>query len=360
MSPAELEPLFPQATRDGLQKLREQIALLEKHPPAPPAAMGVCEGDPTDVAVHVRGSHLTLGERVPRSVLRMVSAGPHSPTIDAQHSGRLELAEWLTRPDHPLLARVMVNRVWRWHFGRGLVETTDNFGKVGARPENPELLDWLAVEFIHSGWSIKHLHRLIMSSATYRMGSTVAEDAARRDPGNRLLSRATARRMEAEELRDSVLFVAGSLDDTMGGTMLTTANRTHIFDHTSKDDTVYASQRRSVYLPVIRNHLHDVFTLFDYTDASVPNGHRPTSTVPSQALYLMNSDFLAEAAKGLADRVWQRPGDDDARTDQCAVPNRPWPSGVADGDRTGDGVSATLRSGRVARLSSCIFRRAVG
>ncbi len=302
--PKDIEKTLSQEQQAELQRRRQQIADLEEDAPVAPTAMGVADGEPTDVPVHIRGSHLTLGDPAPRGVLPMLPVGHMHAAVPADHSGRLELANWLTHPDHPLLAHVMVNRIWRWHFGRGLVETTDNFGRLGARPDYPELLDWLSVEFIESGWSIKHLHRLLMHSATYQMRSHTDGAVAQRDQENRWLGHANLRRLEAEELRDSLLFVAGELDMNMGGSLLTTANRSHIFDHTSKDDTVYASRRRSVYLPVVRNHLHDAFTLFDYTDASVPNGNRQVSTVPSQALYLMNSDFLAEIGKRLAEELY--------------------------------------------------------
>jgi hypothetical protein len=206
----------------------------------------------------------------------------------------------------------MVNRVWRWHFGRGLVATPDNFGRLGERPSHPELLDWLAAEFVASGWSLKQLHREIMLSAVYQQtsevrgqGSEAGEESV--DPQNRLLWRANMRRLDADELRDAMLFVGGQLDETMGGTLLALENRAFFFDHTSIDETSYDSRRRSVYLPVVRNHLADSFTLFDYADAAVPTGDRPTSTVASQALYLLNSDFAATSAAAFARRVLQMP-----------------------------------------------------
>ncbi|MCA9248462.1 MAG: PSD1 domain-containing protein [Planctomycetales bacterium] len=303
--PEKPEESFPQATRDELAKQRASIAEIEKQAPQPPAAMGVHDGEAQNAALHIRGSHLTLGDLVPRGVPRSIGAtfAAGKPAIGAQSSGRLELARWLTDPQNPLTVRVVVNRVWRWHFGRGLVETADNFGQLGSEPTHPELLDWLAADFIDSGWSLKKLHRRIMLSATYRMASAADRAVLERDPENRLLSRFPARRLEAEEVRDAMLAVAGQLDMTMGGSMLGTENRKHVFDHTSKDDTTYVAPRRSVYLPVIRNHLHDSFSLFDYADASVPNGNRNTSTVASQALYLMNSDFVQDVASHLAARL---------------------------------------------------------
>jgi len=184
-----------------------------------------------------------------------------------------------------------------------LVETTDNFGLRGERPSNPELLDWLTISFQQNGWSIKQLHRQIMLSATYQLGSQYDPQSAEVDPRNELFWRARIHRLEAEELRDALLSVSGQLDTTMGGPSIATKNYTLVFNHTSKDETKYDKHRRSVYLPVIRNHLHDSFTLFDYTDASLSNGNRNTSTVASQALYLMNSEFLSEVSGQLAERV---------------------------------------------------------
>lgn len=218
-------------------------------------------------------------------------------------SGRRELAQWLTDPRHPLTARVLVNRFWRWHFGAGLVTTTDNFGLLGERPTHPELLDWLAKRFIADGWSLKALHRLILNSSTYQQSSSVSEKAAELDPENRLWSHFSVRRLDAEEVRDAMLFVSGQLDRTMGGSLLKVKNRGYLFDHTSIDTTDYNSKRRSLYLPVIRNNVFDLFQLLDFPDPAVPIGDRSTTTVATQALLMMNSDFVMQAADDLAARV---------------------------------------------------------
>ena len=311
--PAEPEKSFPPETQQELKQLRDQLAALEKAAPQPPTAMSVSEGAVADTTLRLRGDHLAKGEVVPRGFPDALLAKPVA--LGSGASGRLELAEWLTQADHPLTARVMVNRVWRWHFGRGLVATPDDFGQMGERPDHPELLDWLAVEFIESGWSMKHLHRLIMSSAVYQMDSLPREPGATVDPDNRWLWRANVRRLRAEEIRDATLHLAGQLDLSMGGSILNVDNRAFIFDHTSKDETSYDSRQRSIYLPVIRNHLADAFALFDYADAAVPNGDRASSTVPAQALYLMNSDFQIRAAAELAARILAAPeaADDEQR-----------------------------------------------
>ncbi len=329
--PENPEPSYPQSTRDELKLLRDGLANLEKQKPLPPATMGVKEGAVTNVAVHLRGSHLKLGETVARR-FPLILAAAKTPALSDKQSGRLELARWMTAADSAagaLTARVMANRIWRWHFGRGIVTTTDNFGRLGERPTNPPLLDWLASQFVSSGWSLKEMHRLIMLSRTYQMSSRFDERSARIDPSNRLMWRTQVRRLQAEEFRDTILSVTGSLDRQMGGSLLNAENRKHIFDHTSKDNTTYATQRRSVYLPVVRNHLCDAFTLFDYTDASMLNGNRTASVVPSQALYIMNSAFVVNSAKSLANRLASAESTDEARIRllyQMCYARRPSPS----------------------------------
>ncbi|MCE9531362.1 MAG: DUF1553 domain-containing protein, partial [Planctomycetes bacterium] len=218
-------------------------------------------------------------------------------------SGRLELAQWLTSKSHPLTARVLVNRVWRWHFGQGLVRSVDNFGRLGEKPSHPQLLDWLAIRFVVDGWSIKKLHRSILLSSTYRMSAAHNPKAAEIDPDNQLLWRMNPRRLDAEEIRDALLVVSGTLDRALGGPSLQVKNRDYLFDHTSKDKTTYDSKRRSIYLPVIRNNLYDVFQLFDSTDATVINGDRASTTVATQALFWMNSKIVLEAAERLTSSV---------------------------------------------------------
>jgi mono/diheme cytochrome c family protein/cytochrome c553 len=290
-----------------LAKLRADLAGLEKAVTELPSAMGVTEGKPTDVPVLRRGNHLTPAAVVARR-FPVALAGEKQPALPADWSGRLELAKWLTDPKHPLTPRVMVNRVWRWHFGKGLVRSTDNFGLIGEKPTHPELLDWLAAEFVHDGWSLKKLHKRVMLSATYQISSAHDATAATADPDNRLLWRANVRRLEAEAIRDSLLAAGGLLDRTPGGPALAhVKNHDYLFDHTSKDRTTYAGDRRSVYLPVIRNNLYDVFQLFDAPDAAVPNGDRATTTVPTQALFFMNSELAIRAADAMAGRVLAKP-----------------------------------------------------
>jgi hypothetical protein len=294
-----------------LKQRKAELAQLEKSGPNVATAMGVTEAEVVDAPVMRRGNHLTPGKVVPRR-FPAVLAGATQPTLPPKSSGRLELARWLTTKDHPLTARVMVNRIWRWHFGQGLVRSVDNFGRLGEKPTHPELLDWLARSFVEGGWSVKALHRLILLSSTYQMSSAHDADGARIDPDNRLLWRMNVRRLEAEAIRDNLLAVGGTLDRTMGGSLLHVANRGYLFDHTSKDATQYDRPRRSLYLPVIRNNLYAVYQLFDATDATVSNGDRATTTVATQALFAMNSELAMQASEHLAARLLARADLDDS------------------------------------------------
>ncbi len=294
------EDQLPEETRTQLMALRETLKQLEQSIPELPTAMGVTDGDVINARILMRGNHLSPGRSVERGVPVVLAADGFS--VAAKHSGRLEFANWMASDKNPLTARVIANRVWRWHFGRGLVATADNFGRLGESPSHPALLDWLASELIHSGWSLKSLHRTIMLSQTWQLGSESNAAAEIADPDNHLHWRWSVQRLEAESVRDAVLAATGLLDRTPGQSMLHVKNREFLFDHTSKDGTSYKSMRRSVYLPVIRNNLYDAMSLFDCTDGTVPNGDRASSTVASQALFLMNSDLVIEAADHLANK----------------------------------------------------------
>lgn len=308
--PADFEKQFPDETKKELTALRDQLKKLEAEGAALiPTSMGAVDGKVTDLAVHLRGSHLTLGTLVPRRVPEVFSTFD-APKFSSERSGRLELAQWLTHPKNPLTARVIVNRVWRWHFGQGLVRSVDNFGILGETPSHPELLDWLAQDFISNGWSLKALHRRLMLTSTYQRSVGSASD---KDPENRLLSHFDMRRMDAEVIRDSALAISGLLDRATGGSLLHVKNRDYFFDHTSIDRTKYDSRKRTIYLPVVRNHLYDVLALFDSTDATVSNGDRGSSTVAPQSLFLMNSDLMHAAADALAKKLHAVPDADDAR-----------------------------------------------
>jgi hypothetical protein len=306
-----IEELARMETPDAkatLKRLRDELAKLEKAGPTIPTAMGVADGTIMDAPTHPRGNHMKLGKVIPRHV-PVILAKEHAPSFDAKTSGRLELARSLVQPDHPLTGRVMVNRIWRWHFGHGIVRSTDNFGTLGELPSDQLLLDWLALRFVEDRWSIKAMHRLIMLSSTYQMSASADPKA---DPENRFHGRANVRRLEAEAIRDAILAVGGVLDKSQEGSMLHVKNREYLFDHTSKDTTSYDSRRRSLYLPVIRNNVYDVFQLFDYPDPAVPSGDRATTTVAPQALFLLNSDFTMKICDHLAESLFKEAGLDDA------------------------------------------------
>ena len=284
--------------------LQAELLKLEKNAPELPTALGVIDAKPTQAVLLKRGNHLTPGDKVKRGFPAILTDQPSA--LPLQQSGRLELARWLIDKDHPLTSRVMVNRVWRWHFGSGLVRSTDNFGRLGEDPSHPQLLDWLAHRFMESGWSLKKLHRRIVLSSTYQMSSAKHERAIKLDPENRLLARFPIRRLEAEIIRDNILAASGLLDRKMGGSLLHVKNREYLFNHTSKDLTNYDNNRRSLYLPVIRNNLYDVYQLFDSTDATVSKGNRETTTVATQALFMLNSPLMTDASTNLAKTVLAR------------------------------------------------------
>ena len=303
---AQLEPKYPEEIKTQLKRLREELAQLERTAPEIPSAMGATEGSVVDVAIHIRGNPLKLGDVVARRVPHVL-AGPSEPKFDSHQSGRIELARWLTDPNHPLTSRVFVNRVWRWHFGKGLVRSIDNFGLLGEQPTHPELLDGLARDFMRRRWSIKGLHRQLMESSTYQLDSDLGKEASSQvelDPENRLFGRAELHRLEAEAVRDSLIAVGDGLDRTIGQSLLTVKNRAYFFDHTSKDLTDYRSNRRSIYLPVVRNNVYDVFQLLDHPDAAVPNGDRPTTTIAPQALMMMNSEFVEQSTANFTALIW--------------------------------------------------------
>lgn len=315
--PDDADRLFPAPLQADLKKLKEEMQKQEKAIPKLPRAMAVSEGSPVNVRVHIRGNYLTLGRECPRQ-FPAILAGNRQPAIDRKRSGRLELAQWLTRKDNPLTARVFVNRVWRWHFGQGIVASTDNFGSLGEKPVNQPLLDWLALTFIEDGWSLKKLHRRIMLSRSYQMSSQYNSVAAKIDPENRLHWRNSRRRLEAEAIRDSMLFVSGQLDRTIGGTLLSFRDREYVTSTANSDPVNYNAKRRSLYLPVIRSALYDVYTAFDFGDPTVMNGDRASTTVAPQALFMMNSSLALEQTKAMAVALLARADLDDAGRVQLA------------------------------------------
>ncbi len=259
----------------------------------------------TDTRVQLRGEKTKLGDLVPRRNLGFLG-GERVPK-DAG-SGRKQLAEWLTRRSNPLTARVMVNRIWQHHFGRGLVATENDFGTRGQTPSHPELLDWLASRFMDQGWSLKAMHRLIVASAAYQQASDEDPRAIQLDPDARLLWRFNRRRLSAEELRDALLFVSGDLDPTMGGEHPFPPVDSWGFTQHSPYYGVYPTNRRSVYLMQQRLKRHPFLALFDGADPNASTARREMTTVPTQALFLMNNEFVHERANSWVKR-WLTPAE---------------------------------------------------
>jgi hypothetical protein len=304
----ERETVFSAEARTKLASLTEEHAQLKKAlPPEPDQACAVQEGKAFAQKVFIRGDYNALGEPAPKA-FPVVVAGTQQPPIETA-SGRLELANWLTKPENPLTARVMVNRIWQWHFGDGLVRTPDNFGKMGDRPTHPELLDYLAKSFVDNGWSVKSMHRLILLSSAYKMSSDASEGAVQGDPENRLLSRFPRRRLSVEEMRDGLLAVDKTIDLTVGGTLQSgfgTDGENSVDRLSIRPDS---TRRRMVYLPLRRANLPSLLNLFDFGDATTPSGKRALTVVAPQALFMMNSEFIRERSKNLSSEVLEKLSD---------------------------------------------------
>jgi len=308
----ESEKLFSAESLAKLVELRKEFdALKTASPPEPPMACAVAEGPSIEQKVFIRGNWANPGEEAPKQFLRIIAGEQQTPVTKG--SGRLELAEWLIQPDHPLTSRVMVNRLWQWHFGEGLVRTPSNFGKLGEKPTHPELLDYLARQFVKQGWSMKAMHRLIMLSSTYQMGSEISSKAAEMDPDNRLLSHMNRRRLDAEEIRDGMLALTGQLDLTVGGTLQAgfgTDGENSSGRLSVNPDT---SVRRTVYLPIRRSNLPSLFNLFDFGDATTPGEGRARTNVSPQALYMMNGEAVGKRSQELARALLEGNRTDDQR-----------------------------------------------
>jgi hypothetical protein len=252
--------------------------------------------------------------------IRVITTGNppvEDPPANGRTSGRRRaLAEWLGSRENPLTARVAVNRIWSHHFGRGIVATLDNFGKMGELPANPQLLDWLAMEFMDRGWSVKQMHRLIMMSEAYRMASQYEDtESAAQDPENRALWRFPIQRLDAEIVRDAILAVSGALDVKIGGPPVFPHIPGEILASMSegiwkREEDGPQSWRRSVYVYRKRGLVFPMFEVFDLPDQNTSCGRRNVSTVPTQALTLLNDSFVLRQAKLFADRVAEAaPGD---------------------------------------------------
>ncbi len=293
-------------------ELKELEATAE---PLPSMTHGVAEGEDFEQRVFIRGNHGNLGEPAPKRFPAVLDRQKREPVRSG--SGRLELGRWLGSEQNPLTARVLVNRVWQWHFGEGLVRTPDNFGLRGEAPTHPELLDRLAATFMRQGWSIKQLHRMIMTSATYRASSQITPAAWEKDPANRLWSRFQRRRLTAEEMRDSWLAVDGSLELSTGG-MLDAVDLDRGKDRQgpAKMDE---SMRRTLYLPVDRNQPATMMALADFVDSTTSAARREETYIAPQALYLMNNDFFEQRARTFAARLLESAGLTDRERIEQAV-----------------------------------------
>ncbi|MFO0906222.1 MAG: DUF1553 domain-containing protein [Pirellulales bacterium] len=309
--PKNVEALLSEDVRRQLTALRDAAAAIEKQMPEIPEAMAVSDVKPENVRIHFRGSHLTQGEEIARRFLRVLPGG-ESATIGEGTSGRLELARWLTRPDQPLAPRVIANRLWLWNFGQALVRSPDNFGLLGESPTHPELLDWMARELIRREWSWKSLQREMALSATYAMSDQWDERAGAVDPENRRMWRMPRRRLSAEEIRDAILAASAGLDFKMGGTNLPIKNRQYVTSTANVNPAIYDLRCRSVYVPVVRSALYEVFQAFDFADPSVAAGQREATTVAPQALFMLNSQITATASRELAVQLLREPAVDDA------------------------------------------------
>ncbi len=294
----------PEEKKKAEQENQAKLRKLHQEYPKLAKAYAVTDGKPIDVKIMVRGEPQTLGPVAPRGFLTIL--GGQKLTPDEKGSGRLELAEWVTDPKNPLTARVMVNRIWQWHFGQGIVATPDDFGTRGERPTHPELLDYLASRFIEGGWSVKRMHRLIMLSRAYQTASGDDPKNALKDAKNQYLWKFNRRRLDAEEIRDSLLLLSGNLDPAPGGEHPFTPEPTWRYTQHKPfigEEKVFATNKRSVYLMQQRIRRQPFLDLFDGADTNAETGTRPVTTTALQALFTMNDPFFHAQADGLTKRV---------------------------------------------------------
>ena len=290
-------------------ELRQTVATLEElgyrqeamgRQGAYEAVYGVVEGESADARVQRRGDPSVLGVTVRRSNLAILGGERLS---EGAGSGRLQLADWLTRQQNPLTGRVIANRIWQRHFGHGIVRTENDFGVRGERPTHPELLDWLANQMVRGGWSMKHLHRRIMTSAVYQQVSRGPDDSRASDPEGKWLWRFPRRRLSAEEIRDSLLMVAGLLDRSVGQAHPFPPVSSWNFTQHGPFYGIYEHRRRTVYTMQQRLKRNPFLALFDGPDPNATTPRRQVSTVPTQALYLMNSAEVHQAAEAMQQAV---------------------------------------------------------
>jgi hypothetical protein len=313
---AEIKAKRP-ALAERLKSDLSEYRALEASLPEPTLAPAIEDGTGEDERLLIRGNHRNLGPPVPRRFLEVLGGG--SPETPPAGSGRLELARRLVDPAaNPLVARVLVNRLWMHHFGEGLVKSVDDFGAMGQQPSHPELLDWLASEFIASGWSQKALHRRIVTSSAYRMSSALRPEADRLDPSNVYAHRMNVRRLEGETIRDALLAISGRLDEQMFGPSVSPFLSPFMDGRgrPTQSGPLDGDGRRSVYLNVRRNFLNPMFAAFDAPAPFSTMGRRNVSNVPAQALTLMNDPLVIHLAGLWAQRVVAAPGSIVERIDE--------------------------------------------
>ena len=260
-----------------------------------------------DTHVHIRGDVHHLGDPVSRGFLQVASRDP-AVSLPQDQSGRLQLSQWIVAPDNPLTPRVMANRVWHWLFGVGLVPTVDNFGFTGQSPTHPVLLDYLAARLVEYDWSAKRLIREIVLSETYQRSTSDSLTQRQLDPENRYLWRMNRRRLTAECLTDAILSVSGEMSLTMGASTIRDGTAT---DYGYRHDC----RQRAVYWPVLRNSLPDIFQAFDFADPAAVTGRRDVSSVPTQALFLLNNPWVVEQSKRAAERILRARGSNPQRVE---------------------------------------------
>jgi len=314
--PAEAGPPVPLDGPD-LGPILARFREAESRIAPPSLAPAIADGTEEDARLLVRGNPKTPGEVVPRRFLEVLGGADSSPPRPGGGSGRLDLARRIVDPANPLADRVLVNRLWKHHFGEGLVRSPDDFGAMGQAPSHPALLDWLAADFVRGGRSIKRMHRQMVLSHAYRMASAADAGADRADPTNRLLHRMNVRRLEAEAIRDAMLSVSGRLDPSPGGPGVPT-HLTPFMDGRGRpagSGPLDGAGRRSLYLSVRRNFLSPLLLAFDFPAPSASMGRRNVSNVPAQALTLLNDPFILDQARAWADRTRARSPSPEARVD---------------------------------------------
>ncbi|MBI2825254.1 MAG: PSD1 domain-containing protein [Planctomycetia bacterium] len=306
------------AVRQKVKKLQnELLALADPVAQGGQAALGVREGRSIgDAEIRIRGEAEKVGPVVPRGFLSLLHI-PDAPSVNPRQSGRLELAHWLTSAHNPLTPRVMANRVWQHLFGAGLVKSVDNFGVTGDVPSHPELLDYLATRLVRDGWSVKKLIRAIVVSRAYRLSSAESAAAVAVDPDARLVWRHNPRRLDAEEIRDAALSASGRLDrarpeGSAAKDLKVVELRNNGPEARQLSAAVGASTHRSVYLPLVRGLTPTALEVFDFAEQGMVTGSRSVTTVPTQALYMLNDPFVRQQSLAIADRLLARSDLDDA------------------------------------------------